>query len=207
MKNKKVKESKEKIYSIAQAATKSIYENKYLLEEISFYESQLKLIKDILLNCSNFEEDKTKLKIYITTEINNIHNLLKTSKSKLEEDGKKLLKKLELSNDQIFDENLPIKTEVKKKSEDNLLLTYQIKQRDFQILKLKKMIKTYENSYYSFSELKKQIKEKVVGDNVGCYYIDEALEDSTKKLNKELVFYNYNNSKVRKLNSDRKSVV
>ena len=203
MKSKKVKESKEKIYSLAQDATKSIYENKFLLEEISFFENQLKLIKDLFVNFTKFEGDKIKLKDYITSEISNIHNLLKTSKSKMKEEEKKLAKKIDLFNDTIFDENLPIKTEIKEKNEDNLLLTYQIKQKEFQIIKLNKMIKDLENSYYSLTEYKKQIKEIKVSDNVGCYYIDEDLEKYTKKLNRELVYYNYNNSQLIRLNTKK----
>jgi len=207
MKSKKVKESKEKIYSLAQSASKSIYENKFLLEEIVFYENQLKLIKDIFLNSTEFEGDKDKLKNYITTEIGNIHNLLKTSKSKLEDEEKKLVKKLDLLNEQIFEENLPIKTEEKEKSLDNILLTYQVKQKEFQIIKMNKMIKDLENSYYSFQDYKKQKKEILVGDNAGCYYLDADLEDLTKKLNKELVYYNYNNSKSIILNSKKKNLL
>jgi hypothetical protein len=207
MKSKKIRESKEKIYSLAQNAIKGIYENKFLLEEISFYENHLKIIKDIFLNSTKFEEDKSKLKDYITTEISNIHNLLKTSKSNLEKEGKKLVNKIDLFNDKIFDENMPIKTEIKQKNEDNLLLTYQIKQREFQILKLNNMIKDLENSYYSLSNFKKQIKEIKVSDNVGYYYIDEDLENLTKKLNKELVYYNYNNSKIVILNSKKEHLL
>jgi hypothetical protein len=207
MKRKKVKESKEKIYSLAQNATKSIYENKFLLEEISFYENHLKLIKDIFLNSANFEGDKSKLKNYLTTEISNIHNLLKTSKTKLKEEEKKLVKKIDFFNDKIFDENLPIKTEIKEKNVDNLLLTYQIKQKEFQILKLNKMIKDLENSYYNLAEYKKQIRERNVSDNIGSYYIDEDLENLTKKLNKELVYYNYNNCQLIRLNSKKKHLL
>ena len=111
----------------------------------------------------------------------------------MKEEEKKLVKKIDFFNDKIFDENLPIKTEIKEKNVDNLLLTYQIKQKEFQILKLNKMIKDLENSYYNLAEYKKQIRERNVSDNIGSYYIDEDLENLTKKLNKELVYYNYNN--------------
>ena len=207
MKSQKLKESKEKIYSLAQNATKSINENKYLLEEISFYEKQLKLIKDIFVNSTKFEEDKDKLKNYITTEISNIHNLLKSSKSKLKEEEKKLVTKIDLFYDTIFDENFPNKNELKEKDIDNLLLIYQIKEKDFQILKLNKMIKDLENSYYSLYNLKKQKKEIKVSDNTGCYYLDDDLENSTKKLNRELAYYNYNNSQLIRLNSKKKHLL
>ena len=191
MSNKKIKESKEKIYSLAKVASNKINENKYITQQITLYENEIKTIKEFLIKCSSLEGDENNKKKIIYDNINNNYNMLKSIYLKLKEDKNKISQKCSAYEDAIFNENTTLRQDLKIKNIDNFILISQLKERDFQILKLKNKIKDFQNL---FSLEKKEIK---ASNNVGCYYLDNDLESSSKKLNKELLYFNLYNRECR----------
>ena len=121
MSKRKIKESKEKIYSLAQLATNKIYENKFLHEQISLYENQIKLIKQLLIKCSKLDNDNNSKTNFIFEVINNITSDLKISNKKLEEEKNKRAQKLELYEDEIFNEDTTIRQKLKLSEIDNFI--------------------------------------------------------------------------------------
>ena len=196
--SKKVRESKAKIYSLAQLASNKINENKILRQEISFCENQLNITKEFLLKCTEFEGDEIMKKKMIEEGINNMYNNLKNSFSKLKKDINIISQKLEAYEDEIF-ENTEIKDILKNKRTDNLILLSQLKEKDYEISKIKKHLEEMGPNNLFISD-KKEIK---VPYNVGDYYFDKILEDLTKKLNKELLYFNFFDTNITRLNSKK----
>ena len=202
MSKRKIKESKEKIYSLAQMATNRIYENKFLHEQVSLYEDQIKLIKDFLIKCSKLDNDKNYKTNFIFEEINNITNLLKISNKKLKEEKNKRAQKLELYEDEIFNEDTTIRQKLKISEIDNFILQFKIKENNSHILKLNNVLKDLEVNRL-FPPEKKEIKVK---NEISTSYLDDNLENSSKKLNRELLFYNLYNTSCIKFNTKKNNL-
>ena len=203
MSKRKIKESKEKIYNLAQLATNKIYENKFLHEQTSLYENQIKLIKEFLIKCSKLDNDENAKKKFIFEEINNITNLLKISNKKLKEEKNRRAQKLELYEDEIFNEDTTIRQKLKLSKIDNFILQFKIKENDSYILKLNEVLKDLEVNRL-FPPEKKEIKVK---NEISTSYLDDSLEDSSKKLNRELLFYNLYNTSCIKFNTKKNNLL
>jgi len=202
MSKKKIKESKEKIYSLAKLASNEIYDNKNITQQISLYENQIKLIKDFLFKCSKIEGDENTKKKIIYECVDNNYHILKNEYLKLKEQKNKISQKCSSYEDEIFDEKNALRQSLELNKIDNFILLSQLKEKDYQILKLKDKIKEI-NSNYLFSNQKKEIK---VNNNVGCYYLDNHLETFSKKLMKELLYFNIHNTECVKLNTKLKKL-
>jgi len=203
MSKRKIKELKEKVLSLAQLATDKIYENKFLIEQISVYENQIKLIKDFLTKLSSLGNDENSKRKIIFDEINNIHNQLKISNKRAKEENSKLSQKIVSFQDEIFNEDTTLRQNLKINKIDNFILEYQLKKNDVRIKQLNDKLKELgENKL--FSTEKKELK---VSDNVGCYYIDNDLEISSKILMKELLFFNISNTQCIKYNTKKKKLL
>ena len=200
--SKKLKESKEKMFSLAQLASDKIYENKKLCQEISFCENQLNLIKEFLLKCSEFEGDESMKKKMIDEGINNIYNSLKSSYLKLKNDKNKISQKMSTYEDEIFGSS-EIKDDLDKEKTDNLILISQLKERDYEIYKLKKYLKEIGPNYLFVSDK----NEIIVREDIGCYYLDQTSEEFTKKLNKELLYFNFYNSNLTRNNLKKRKLI
>ena len=199
MSKRKIKESKEKIYSLAQLATNKKYENKFLHEQISLYENQIKTIKDLLIEFSKLDNDNNSKTKFIYEEINNITNLLKALNKKLKEEKNKRAQKFELYEDEIFNEDTTIRQKLKLSEIDNFILQFKIKENDCNILKLNNVIKDLEVNKL-FPPEKREIKVK---NDISTSYLDDDLENSSKKLNRELAFYNLYNGSCIKFNTKK----
>ena len=163
MSQKKIRESKEKIYSLAKQASNEIFENKYITQQISIYENEIRSIKDFLFKCSTFEGDENMKKKVIYDNINHNYNMLKSFYLKLKEEKNKISQKCMAYEDEIFNENTTLRQTLKINAIDNFILESQLKEKDYQILKLKEKLKNAENLFSS------EKKETKVGNNVGCY--------------------------------------
>ena len=202
MSKRTIKESKEKIYSLAQLATNKIYENKFLHEQISLYENQIKTIKDLLIEFSKLDNDNNSKTKFIYEEINNITNLLKALNKKLKEEKNKRAQKFELYEDEIFNEDTTIRQKLKLSEIDNFILQFKIKEFDCNILKLNNVIKDLEINKL-FPPEKREIKVK---NDISTSYLDDDLENSSKKLNRELAFYNLYNGSCIKFNTKKNNL-
>lgn len=202
MSKRKIKESKEKIYSLAQLAINKIYENKNIIDQIFLYENQIKLIKELFNKFSSLDNDKnTKLK-FILEEINKILNILKSSNTKLKEEKNKISKKFDTYEDEIFNENSTLRQNLKQEKIDNFLLESQIIEKNSEIKKLKDILKELErNKFYPHDK-----KEKIIKKDESLYYLDIDLESSSKYLNKELLYFNLNKTQIIKDNSKIKTL-
>ena len=203
MSKRKIKESKEKIYSLAQIATNKIYENKFLNERISLYINQIKIIKEFLIKYSKYDNDKNSKTKFIFEEINNITNLLKISNKKLKEEKNKRAQKLELYEDEIFNEDTTIRQKLKLNEIDNFILQFKIKEIDSNILKLNDILKDLEANKL-FPPEKKEIKVK---NEISTSYLDDNLENSSKKLNRELLYFNIYNTECIKFNTKKNNLL
>ena len=136
-KTSKKEKRKLEIKELAEIGIEKINENKFLLETISVYQSQLNFIKNIL-------DKKSKLKFKSSAELFNIikndflsyYKQLNQLVENLRESNKKLLQKYEMNNNIIFDEWSLNKGDLKKNRIDFFILDYEIKQKNDIIKKL-----------------------------------------------------------------------
>ncbi len=160
--NSKKQKRKLEIKELAQIATEKINENKILLETISLYQLQIKIIKKILdkrskLNtrndnnykestniitnsntCSNTNEKKEEENLIasIKNDFLSYYHQLKCEVDNLKEKNTKLLQKYETNNNIIFDESSINKLELNKNRIDIFILDYELKQKNDIIRKL-----------------------------------------------------------------------
>ena len=202
MSKKKVKESKEKLYSLAQLATNKIYENKFLSERIFLYQSQIKLIKETLINFSKLEIDKNSQKSFFYENINNIHNSLNISLKKIKEENNKLSEKLEAYEEEIFNENTTIRQNLKQAQTDYLILESKLNEKKSNILKYNDILKDL-GKHKFFPPDKKEINvKKAISEDV----LDNNLNYELKDLNRELIYFNIYNTQCIKYNTKKRNL-
>ena len=136
-KNSKKEKRKLEIKELAEKGIEKINENKFLLETISVYASQLDFIKNILdkkskLNFNNSVETSNIIKNDFLSYYKQLNQLVEN----LRESNKKLLKKNEMNNNIIFDDWSLNKVDLNKNRIDVFILNYEIKQQNDIIKKL-----------------------------------------------------------------------
>ena len=195
------KESKKLINSLAKLASDKINVNNFSKKLIYYYESQIKLIKDLIVKLSALNKEDKNYKNEIIQEISNINNILDTSNIKKEIDkiNQKYLSQKEL----IFDDNYSVTAELKDIKIDNFILSYQIEEKNFVIDKINSVLD--ENSMNNFFLSGKILR--FVNDYTGSYYFEEKLDSASKILTMALNYFNIYNTQNIKLNSQKKALL
>ena len=184
---KKILESKEIIYSLAQLATKKIYENKFLNEEIELTKNSIKLIKDFLIKYSSLN-NKANFKQKIVDGINNIYNSLKNSKEKLLNEKSKYNNKLNNFESEIFDEKISERQNLKLLKIDNFILLSELSEKNDEIMRLLSLNKEISSSYSNLFFIEKF--EKKISNEYGCNYLYNTLDTQSKELMQQSLYYN-----------------
>ena len=204
MSKKRIKESKEKIFSLAQKASTKIYENKFLIEQISLYSNQIKLIKEFFLKYTTYENDNNNSKEKLVyDEINNMHELLKNTYTKLKEEKNKYHQKYLAYEEEIFNEDTTLKQKLKLGRIDNFILESEIEEKKAHILKLKEAIEDIAPNCL-FPPEKKELK---VSKELCINYLDDQLDYFGKDLARETYFYNVYNTQCIKYNSKKNKLL
>ena len=171
--NKEKYSKKEKrkleIKELAEIGIEKINENKFLLETISVYKSQLDFIKNIL-------DKKSKLNFNNSAESSNIikndflsyYKQLKQLVENLRESNKKLSQKYDMNYNIIFDEWSSNKLDLNKNRIDVFILDYEIKQKNDIIKKLNENV-INSKRHSIFRENK---RESETGRNTATNYIN-----------------------------------
>ena len=202
MSKRKIKESKEKIYSLAQSATNKIYENKFLSEQIFLYKTQINLIKETLIKFSKMENDKNSQKLFVYENINNIHNSLKTSNNKLKEEKNKLSEKYDAYETEIFNEETTLRQNLNQAQTDYIILESKVKEKSSNILKYNEEIKEIGKNRFFPPDKREVNAKKETCRNI----LDYKLNDSLKDLNRELIYFNMYNTHCIKYNTKKKKL-
>ena len=140
-KSSKKEKRKLEIKELAEIGTEKINENKYLLETVSIYQSQINFIKNII-------DKKSKLSTNNSAESSNIvkndflsyYNQLKQLVENLREANKKLLQKYQINYNIIFDDSSLSKLDLDKNRIDIFILDYEIKKLNDNIKKLNESV-------------------------------------------------------------------
>ena len=197
-----IKESKQIIYTLAQTATDKIYKNKFLIEEIDSLKNHIKLIKEILINCSSLNTNNNSKKKLISENINNIYNSLKASNQKLFGENIKYQKKLDNHLNNIFNEKDVLKQKLSTQKIDNFILVSKLKEKDNEITKLTNLIEAFiVAKIFPIEKI-----DKRVGYNKGYYYLDEIKEHLSNNLMKELLYFNLYNRHCLKLKKKKEKL-
>ena len=165
----KKEKRKLEIKELAEIGIEKINENKFLLETISVYQSQLDFIKNIL-------DKKSKLNFNNSAESSNIikndflsyYKQLKQLVENLRESNKKLSLKYEMNYNTIFDEWSSNKLDLNKNRIDVFILDYEIKQKNDIIKKLNENV-INSKRHSIFRENK---RESETGRNTATNYIN-----------------------------------
>lgn len=182
MKEKQKKESKQQIQSLAELAINKIYENKFLEEQKERYTKQINFIKSILINNSKLENiDNSKKNLILMEKIKDFYNSLVSSNYNLEKEKKKLYNKLSTYKDDLLNDHSINKQSLTNIQLDNLILTYQLKEKDDIIKGLNNSIESQKNSQY-FKEPKRIVS---VNNKWGEYYLQLNLNNSSEKMMSE----------------------
>ena len=191
MKEKQKKESKQQIQSLAELAINKIYENKFLEEQKERYTKQINFIKNILINNSKLENnDNSKKNLILVEKIKDFYNSLVSSNYELEKEKKKLYNKLSSYKDDLLNDHSINKQSLTNIQLDNLLLIYQLKEKDDIIKALNKSIEL-QKDYRNFKEPK---RETSVNNKWGEYYMQLNLNNSSEKMMSESQnFISFNN--------------
>ena len=198
----KIKESKEIIYTLAKSAKDKINENKLLIEEIDSLKNSLHLIKEIFIKCSSLNSNGISKKNVIFDGINNIHNSLKLSNEKLYKENKKFSNKLDSYLNDIFCEKDSLRQQLKIKKIDNFILLSKLKEKDYEISNLTKLIEDF-----IIAKLFPVDKfDKKIGDNTGYYYLYKTKEQLSNELMNELLYFNLNYKQCIKQNTKKKKL-
>ena len=201
-KGNKIKDTKQIIYSLAQTATNKIYENKLLTQEIVFLKTNINLIKEILIKYSSINTNDESKKKLIFDGINKIHNSLKKSNEKLHNEKMKLKKKLENDLDKIFNEKESLRQELSNKKIDNFIILSQLEEKDIQIKTISLLI----NSFIIAKMFPIEKLDKKIGNETGCYYLDNAKQKLSDQLMDEILYYNLYIKTCVKLNTKKKKL-
>ena len=191
MKEKQKKESKQQIQSLAELAINKIYENKFLVEQKERYTKQINFIKSILINNSKLEnKDNSKNYLILLEKIKDFYNSLVSSNYELEKEKKKLYNKLSSYKDDLLNDHSINKQSLTNIQLDNLLLTYQLREKDDIIKALSKSIESQKDSQY-FKEPKREVS---ANNKWGEYYLQLNLNNTSEKMMSESqCFISFNN--------------
>ena len=183
MNEKKIKDSKLQIQCLAELCINQISENKFLEEKKELYNKHLNFIKSILINKSNT--------LNIKKEITQLRDTLFLSNTTLKNENKILNNKLSLYQDNISKEgSFSEKQKLINAKSDNLLLIYQIKEKDDIIKRLSNALESLRINKY-FKESK---RESSVNNKWGHYYITLNLNNLAEKMIYQCQnFIQYNN--------------
>ena len=201
-KGNKIKDTKQIIYSLAQTATNKISENKLLTQEIVSLKTNINLIKEILIKYSSINTNDESKKKLIFDGINKIHNSLKKSNEKLHNEKMKLKKKLENDLDKIFNEKESLRQELSNKKIDNFIILSQLEEKDIQIKTISLLI----NSFIIAKMFPIEKLDKKIGNETGCYYLDNAKQKLSDQLMDEILYYNLYIKTCVKLNTKKKKL-
>ena len=172
MKEYQKKQSKQQIQSLAELCINKIYENKFLNNQKERYTYQINFIKTILMNNSKTESNKNNnisqnKNIILIDQIKSFYNSLIASNFQLKKEENKILSKLNTYKDELLKEDSMNKQLLSNIKYDNLILIYQLKERDDIIKGLDKAFESLKHSPY-FKENKKEIQ---VNNKWGQYYL------------------------------------
>ena len=183
MNEQKIKISKKQIQSLAELCINEINENKFLLEKKERYNKHLNFIKSILTNKTN--------PLNIKQNITQLRDTLLLSNETLKNEQKNLNNKLLLYADNISKESsFSEKQKLTNAKSDNLLLIYQLKEKEDIIKRLHNSLNTLKINKF-FKEAK---RESSINDKWGQYYITLNLNDLAEKMIYQCQnFIQYNN--------------
>ena len=183
MNEQKIKISKKQIQSLAELCINEINENKFLLEKKERYNKHLNFIKSILTNKTN--------PLNIKQNITQLRDTLLLSNKTLKNEQKNLNNKLLLYEDNISKESsFSEKQKLTNAKSDNLLLIYQLKEKEDIIKRLHNSLNTLKINKF-FKEAK---RESSINDKWGQYYITLNLNDLAEKMIYQCQnFIQYNN--------------
>ena len=195
MKEKKIKQSKKQIQSLAELCINKIYENKFLVDQKTRYNNHLIFIKTILTNKTN--------SLNIKKELKELHESLKLSNNLLKKEKKNLDNKLDTYIDNLSKEgSFSEQQKLMNAKSDNLLLIYQIREKDDIINSLNKAIERIKANKY-FKESK---RESSVNNKWGQYYITTNLNDLGRKMMVECENFIQCNNKCFKKNKEKNQI-
>ena len=195
MKEKKIKQSKKQIQSLAELCINKIYENKFLVDQKARYNNHLIFIKTILTNKTN--------SLNIKKELKELHESLKLSNNLLKKEKKNLDNKLDTYIDNLSKEgSFSEQQKLMNAKSDNLLLIYQIREKDDIINSLNKAIESIKANKY-FKESK---RESSVNNKWGQYYITTNLNDLGRKMMVECENFIQCNNKCFKKNKEKNQI-
>ena len=196
MNEKKIKESKKQIQSLAELCINKIYEKKILEEKKSHYNDHLNFIKSILVKKDNNNP------IQIKQELKNYHQSLILSNNKLKKEKKNLYNKLLLYQDNISKEgSFSDKQKLINMKSDNLLLIYKIKEKDDIINRLNKALEANKKNLY----FKEDKRETAINDKWGKYYLTLNLNDFAEKMMEQCQYFNQSFNKCFKKEKEKNS--
>ena len=135
-KTSKKEKRKLEIKELAEIGIEKINENKFLLEKLSVYQSQIDFIKNILDKKSKLNFNNSESSNIIKNDFLSYYKQLNQLVENLRESNKKLLQKYEMNYNIIFDEWSLNKCDLKKNRIDFFILDYEIKQKNDIIKKL-----------------------------------------------------------------------
>jgi len=185
MNEKRINSYKMQIQSLAELCINEIYENKFLEEKKSHYNKHINFIKSILI------KKDVNNPLQIKQEMKQLHNSLTLSNNTLKKEKKILYNKYLSYQDNISKESsFSDKQKLTNVKSDNLLLIYQIKEKDDIINRLTQAIEALKKNIY----FKEQKRELTVNDKWGKYYYTLNLNDVGEKMMLQCTnFIQYNN--------------
>jgi hypothetical protein len=206
------------IKELAQIATEKINENKFLLETLSLYQTQINNIKKILDKKSKLINSMNEQTTNITTNTNandvkdnnneqninfnftikndflSLYHELKNSVDNLKETNKKLLQKYDNNYNAIFDESSLTKLDLNKNRIDIFILDYELKQKNDIIRKLNENLNN-SRKHSIFRELR---RESEINRNRGTNYLNNDNLYLQRDLQFECKHYNKCINRVKK---------
>ena len=195
MNEKKIKESKKQIQSLAELCINKIYEKKILEEKKSHYNNHLNFIKSILVKKDN---NPSKIK----QELKNYQQSLILSNNKLKTEKRNLYNKLLLYQDNLSKGgSFSDKQKLINMKSDNLLLIYKIKEKDDIINRLNKALETNKKNLY----FKEDKRETSINDKWGKYYLTLNLNGTAEKLMEQCQYFNQSFNKCFKKEKEKNS--
>ncbi len=203
MKEKEIKQSKLQIQNLAELCINKLYENKFLTQQKERYTNQINFIKNILINNSKIEKnDNPKNKIALTEEIKDYYNSLISSNFQLKKEEKKLYEKLVPIQEYLSKEDSMDKQLLTNAQYDNLLLMYQVQEKENIIKRLNKSLDNLKQNIY-FKENKREIQ---VNNKWGEYYLNLNLNNLSEKMMGECQNYIQYRNRCEKKEKEKKTL-
>ena len=179
MKEREKKQSKQHIQSLAELCIYEIYQNKFLLSQKERYKSQINLIKKILVNNSKLDnKNKSKKSIILNDDLKDYYNSFVTTNFELKKEKQKIIGKYNKYKEDLIKEDSMNKQLLSNTEYDNLILLFQLKEKDDILKSLEKSYNSLKKSAY-FKENK---REKNVNNKWGEYYLTLNLNDLSEKM-------------------------